>query len=63
MTQEQKPVKLTAEQVAKKQCSMCKRKCPHGKEGRHKCTCECKLSNIRGNCVHFVDKRDTFKRD
>lgn len=55
--------KHNLEMEAKANCSMCKKQCHHDQEEKHTRPCECKLRNLRGPCVHFIDKRDTFKRD
>ena len=51
------------EMEAQKQCSLCRKKCHHPEEERLSCTCACKLPNLRGNCLGFINKNDTFKRD
>lgn len=50
----EKPIKLTMEQAAKKQCSLCMKECNH--KEKHNCDCECKCKNLRGECLQFINK-------
>lgn len=64
MTEEQKRIsKHDLEMQTQQQCSMCSSRCTHKMEDKPLCECKCKLQNLRGDCLHFLDKRDTYKRD